>query len=112
MPSAGGARSEEHTSELQSPVHLVCRPPPPTSFPYTTLFRSDHSVDRIVSNPPFGKQLSTPEEVGPLYERMVKEYDRVLRPGGRAVLLVSDTAALRSAVHAVGWRREIGRAHV
>src|SRR5690348_17992664 len=22
----GGERSEEHTSELQSPVHLVCRP--------------------------------------------------------------------------------------
>src|SRR5690348_4656837 len=40
------ARSEEHTSELQSPVHLVCRllltrPPRPTLFPYTTLFRSD-----------------------------------------------------------------------
>src|SRR5690348_6457682 len=40
------ARSEEHTSELQSPVHLVCRlllvrpPPTPTLFPYTTLFRS------------------------------------------------------------------------
>src|SRR5690554_5792805 len=38
-------RSEEHTSELQSRPHLVCRlllPPPPTStlFPYTTLFRS------------------------------------------------------------------------
>src|SRR5438876_11154070 len=25
MPSAPGGRSEEHTSELQSPVHLVCR---------------------------------------------------------------------------------------
>src|SRR5690348_18068528 len=25
--SAAGMRSEEHTSELQSPVHLVCRPP-------------------------------------------------------------------------------------
>src|SRR5690348_18037431 len=24
-PDADGARSEEHTSELQSPVHLVCR---------------------------------------------------------------------------------------
>src|SRR3990170_9023378 len=24
-PRAGGARSEEHTSELQSPDHLVCR---------------------------------------------------------------------------------------
>src|SRR5690348_11914309 len=36
-------RSEEHTSELQSPVHLVCRllrPPRATLFPYTTLFRS------------------------------------------------------------------------
>src|SRR5438876_7356309 len=25
VPGAGHARSEEHTSELQSPVHLVCR---------------------------------------------------------------------------------------
>src|SRR5262245_51448770 len=39
-------RSEEHTSELQSLRHLVCRllllPPTPrlTLFPYTTLFRS------------------------------------------------------------------------
>src|SRR4051794_41260298 len=24
-PTLGGPRSEEHTSELQSPVHLVCR---------------------------------------------------------------------------------------
>src|SRR5438309_2360909 len=33
-------RSEEHTSELQSQFHLVCRPPKSTLFPYTTLFRS------------------------------------------------------------------------
>src|SRR5437867_3729510 len=36
-------RSEEHTSELQSPYDLVCRllrPPISTLFPYTTLFRS------------------------------------------------------------------------
>src|SRR5690348_17588310 len=25
LRSTGGGRSEEHTSELQSPVHLVCR---------------------------------------------------------------------------------------
>ena len=30
------------------------------------------SVDRIVSNPPFGKQLSDPDEIGPLYRRMVR----------------------------------------
>src|SRR3990172_3753441 len=42
------ARSEEHTSELQSRLHLLCRllflmirrPPRSTLFPYTTLFRS------------------------------------------------------------------------
>src|ERR1035441_7135928 len=40
------SRSEEHTSELQSLRHLVCRlllvgrPPSSTLFPYTTLFRS------------------------------------------------------------------------
>src|SRR5262245_48710728 len=38
--SCGPSRSEEHTSELQSLRHLVCRPPTPTLFPYTTLFRS------------------------------------------------------------------------
>src|SRR5437762_2107769 len=32
-------RSEEHTSELQSPMYLVCRLYS-TLFPYTTLFRS------------------------------------------------------------------------
>src|SRR5437867_3243349 len=39
-------RSEEHTSELQSPYDLVCRllhPTCPALFPYTTLFRSHWS---------------------------------------------------------------------
>src|SRR5205814_484771 len=43
--SPSPSRSEEHTSELQSLRHLVCRllrfPSPPFPlFPYTTLFRS------------------------------------------------------------------------
>src|SRR4030042_351708 len=33
-------RSEEHTSELQSRLHLTRRPPRSTPFPATTLFRS------------------------------------------------------------------------
>src|ERR1035438_9297467 len=36
----GPIRLEEHTSELQSLRHLVCRLPTSTLFPYTTLFRS------------------------------------------------------------------------
>jgi tRNA G10 N-methylase Trm11 len=63
-------------------------------------------VDRILSNPPFGKQLSTPEEVGPLYRRVLPEYDRVLKPGGRAVLLASEQELLDEAAVAAGWKRE------
>ncbi len=69
----------------------------------TCLPLASAEVDRIVSNPPFGKQMSRPEEVGPLYAAMLREYDRVLRPGGQAVLLVSAAAALRAAVRTVGW---------
>jgi tRNA (guanine6-N2)-methyltransferase len=66
----------------------------------------DESVDCILSNPPFGKQLSSPEEIGPLYRRVVQEADRVLKPGGRAVLLVGDFDVLRDAIKAVGWKRD------
>jgi 23S rRNA G2445 N2-methylase RlmL len=64
----------------------------------------DACVDRIVSNPPFGKQLSRPEQVASLYRRMISEYNRVLRPGGRAVLLVADFPALTAAAAAVNWK--------
>jgi tRNA (guanine6-N2)-methyltransferase len=64
------------------------------------------SVDRLVSNPPFGKQLSSPDAVGPLYHAMLREYDRVLRPGGLAVLIVSAAAALRAAARAAGWKAQ------
>src|SRR3990172_387262 len=49
MRSRRSSRSEEHTSELQSRLHLVCRflfflmirrPPRSPLFPYTPLFRS------------------------------------------------------------------------
>src|SRR5262245_50205648 len=43
-------RSEEHTSELQSLRHLVCRLPLyPTLFTYTTLFRSVHYTKEELS---------------------------------------------------------------
>lgn len=64
----------------------------------------DASVDRLVSNPPFGKQLSTPDEIGALYRQAVREMDRVLRPGGKAALLVADVPAMREAAQKVGWR--------
>jgi tRNA (guanine6-N2)-methyltransferase len=66
----------------------------------------DDSVDRILCNPPFGKKIGTADEVAPLYRQALREMDRVLRPGGRAVLIASDTAALDEAARAVEWRRQ------
>lgn len=65
---------------------------------------ADASVDRIVSNPPFGKQLGDPQVIGPLYRDMLLAYDRILRPEGRAVLLVADFAPLRAAARKVNWK--------
>jgi 23S rRNA G2445 N2-methylase RlmL len=75
-----------------------------TRWDATRMPLPDQSVDRLVSNPPFGKQLGRPDEVGILYQRMVREYDRVLRPFGRSVLLVSAFGLLQDAVRAVSWK--------
>jgi 23S rRNA G2445 N2-methylase RlmL len=61
------------------------------------------TVDRVISNPPFGKQLSEPELIGPLYAGAVRESNRVLKPGGRAVFLVSDQDKLGDAARRYGW---------
>jgi 23S rRNA G2445 N2-methylase RlmL len=62
------------------------------------------SVDRIVSNPPFGKQLESIEKIGPLYEAASAEWDRVLRPGGRAVLLAMEYEGLKRTLTARRWK--------
>ena len=63
------------------------------------------SVDRIVSNPPFGVQLGKPQEIPVLYRALVKEMNRVLKPRGRAVLLVADVPAMQQAAKGVGWKQ-------
>jgi tRNA (guanine6-N2)-methyltransferase len=64
----------------------------------------DGVVDRIACNPPFGKQLGEPAEIASLYRDAIREANRVLVPGGKAVWLVSDLPALEKAATAVGWR--------
>jgi 23S rRNA G2445 N2-methylase RlmL len=63
----------------------------------------DETVDGIISNPPFGIQLKRPEGIRTFYRRLVGELHRVLSPGGRAVLLVSEFPALKEAAGEVGW---------
>jgi 23S rRNA G2445 N2-methylase RlmL len=62
------------------------------------------SVDRIICNPPFGKQLSSPEEIGPLYEAAAWEWNRVLKAGGRAVLLVMEHDLLADVLRPLRWK--------
>jgi 23S rRNA G2445 N2-methylase RlmL len=87
-------------ANLRHPEHVLLARWDATRLPF-----ADACVDRIVSNPPFGRQLSDPESIGPLYRDAVREYDRVLRPDGRAVLLVSEVAVLREAARDVGWKQ-------
>jgi 23S rRNA G2445 N2-methylase RlmL len=69
----------------------------------TALPLEAESVDRIVSNPPFGKQLSSIEKIGPLYEASAEEWNRVLRPGGRAVLLAMEHEGLKRILQSHRW---------
>lgn len=66
----------------------------------------DETVDRILCNPPFGKQMGSPAEILPLYRQSVREMDRVLKPGGKTALLVTDVKALKEAVEKVGWQQQ------
>src|ERR1039457_5651228 len=64
-------RSEEHTSELQSPCNLVCRllflmirrPPRSTLFPYTTLFRSVSATTTSTAISPVSASPQTAQSV-------------------------------------------------
>lgn len=52
------------------------------------------SVSVIACNLPFGKQIGTERGNRVLYPALIEEWTRVLRPGGRMVLLASDRALL------------------
>jgi len=56
---------------------------------------ADASLNRVVTNLPFGRQISTPEANRRLYGLFFKEMARVLQVGGRAVLLTSQHDLVR-----------------
>ena len=57
-------------------------------------------VHKVAVNLPFGKQVGSRAEIEPLYPRFAKELERVLQPGGLAVLLTSEYDLLKSALRA------------
>jgi 23S rRNA G2445 N2-methylase RlmL len=56
---------------------------------------ADGSIDRMVTNLPWGRQISVDEPLRAFYERVCSEIVRVLRVGGRVGLLTSTSELLR-----------------
>ncbi len=58
----------------------------------------DASVDKVATNLPFGKQLRGAQTPAKLYPPVLAELQRVVRPGGRIVLLTSEFDLIKEEV--------------
>ncbi|HSJ59424.1 MAG TPA: THUMP domain-containing protein [Anaerolineae bacterium] len=56
------------------------------------------SVDKVAVNLPFGKQIGTRQEIEALYPRFCCELERLLKPGGRAVVLSAEFEMVKQAL--------------
>ncbi|MDQ3855961.1 MAG: methyltransferase domain-containing protein [Chloroflexota bacterium] len=61
------------------------------------------TVTAVVTNPPFGEQLGSHEDNQQLYPRFLREAYRVLRPGGRLVVLSPERGIMRRELAAPNW---------
>lgn len=68
---------------------------------------ADASLDRVVTNLPFGRQVGTPEANRRLYRRFFPEMVRVLQVGGRAILLTNQQGLVRQGLTAHSELREV-----
>jgi tRNA (guanine6-N2)-methyltransferase len=64
----------------------------------TRLPLAQASVDVVITNPPYGRQHGVVAGLDRLYARALREIARVLRPGGRCVLLTGEPAVLMRAM--------------
>ncbi len=58
----------------------------------------DASIDKVATNLPFGKQLRGAQTPAKLYPPILAELQRVVRPGGRIVLLTSEYDLIKEEV--------------
>ncbi len=64
-----------------------------------------HSQEAIVSNPPFGKRLGRGADYKTFFDAMLAQMERLLCPGGRAVLLIGRHGPFFDALkHRTGWQ--------
>jgi tRNA (guanine6-N2)-methyltransferase len=66
----------------------------------TELRLADHTIDAVLSNLPWGKQVTAETDLAALYQGILTMIERVLIPGGRAVLLTDQAELLLVALEA------------
>ena len=66
----------------------------------TSLPLDDGSITRVVTNPPWGRQVSAGQEISTYYKHAMLEIQRVLAPWGRAVILTSEWRAMQGGLKA------------
>ncbi len=65
------------------------------------------SVTKIVTNPPWGRQVTPGEDISALYRAFIAETGRVLAAGGHALVLTDQIDPLQSACQQAGLAYEI-----
>jgi tRNA (guanine6-N2)-methyltransferase len=94
----GGDRDEAAVTAARENIGTRYKPVEIHRWDARQLPLEDDSVSAILTNLPFGKQIGTPTENRLLYPALLAEWVRVLRDGGRMVLLTGDKALLTRTV--------------
>lgn len=103
--ATGGDANPEAIDAASENLLNVKRQLSVTQWDATRLPIPSRTVSRIASNLPFGRQLSASDDLRGLYTRFMREADRVLEPGGRMVLMTSQTGLLRTVLRRYGRLR-------
>jgi 23S rRNA G2445 N2-methylase RlmL len=99
----GGDRDPEAVAATTENIGPRYKPIEIQQWDAAALPLEDGSVSALATNLPFGKQIGSPEEIRTLYPAVLRDWVRVVRPGGRLALLTSERALLRAAI-----RRQAG----
>lgn len=104
-----GDNSEEALNALQSNLRQLDDDIEIYEWDARSLPLEDASVTKVATNLPFGKQISPGENLRALYSDLMIELERVVRPGGKIVLLSGDAGLVDSALRGVPAMRLLKR---